>query len=341
MCLKIPGARGSALFELSVAAALTGRPQEAVTLLAKLDAEEELDAYRQRAYAQQLIQLGDLDGAVARLEAAEALEPWAFQEHASYRQFFDYWLRFPLAEAVARAEALKTAYAFRTAAQLADDVMNALGRGQPYSMIRLNDGEGSILHLSVTDQARYDALYLRNRREFHVKFWFGDESMVFDPGYARLCQEFNSILPNADCLGADQSKGLVNEYRWASHLERLIGHRPQLGVVSCHSGLPEALKRRFGLSEVYFHKTPGEAKVADPGAREPVEVWHERLRAELQDVRPGVLYLVGAGIPGKIYCDLIKKAGGIALDVGAVVDIWMKAPTRTHFQDMTSHALVP
>jgi hypothetical protein len=207
MCLKIPGARGSALFELSVAAALTGRPQEAVILLAKLDAEEELDAYRQRAYAQQLIQLGDLDGAVARLEAAEALEPWAFQEHASYRQFFDYWLRFPLAEAVARAEALKTVYAFRTAAQLADDVMNALGRGQPYSMIRLNDGEGSILHLSVTDQARYDALYLRNRREFHVKFWFGDESMVFDPGYVRLCQEFNSILPNADCLGADQSKG--------------------------------------------------------------------------------------------------------------------------------------
>jgi len=36
----------------------------------------------------------------------------------------------------------------------------------------------------------------------------------------------------------------------------------------------------------------------------------------------GKLFLVGAGFLGKIYCDLIKRHGGIALDVGSMMDRW-------------------
>jgi hypothetical protein len=123
------------------------------------------------------------------------------------------------------------------------------------------------------------------------------------------------------------------------HLERLIRKKPRLGVISCHAALPEALKQRFDLSEVFFHKTPGEAKLAEPAEREPFGVWHERLKAEVSGAEPGVLYLVGAGIPGKIYCDIIKRAGGIALDIGAVADIWMQAPTREGIAGWSAHAL--
>ncbi len=38
----------------------------------------------------------------------------------------------------------------------------------------------------------------------------------------------------------------------------------------------------------------------------------------------GCLFLVGAGILGKYYCDLIKRQGGVALDIGSVFDSWAK-----------------
>lgn len=43
---------------------------------------------------------------------------------------------------------------------------------------------------------------------------------------------------------------------------------------------------------------------------------------------PGQVFFVGAGICGKIYCDLIAERGGIALDVGAVCDAWLGIATR-------------
>ena len=382
VALKVPGARGAALFELSVAASLTGRPQEAVILLSRLEAEQPLNAYQQRAYVHQLIRTGDHEGALARLEIAHQQEPWQVEEHTTLRQFADYWRQHPLDAALARCRALRNVYPSRTPEQLAADITAALDSGRPYSLIRVNDGEGSVLHLSVSDEAEYHALYTRNRREFHTKFWFGDLSMEFDPAYTRTCRELNAVLKRADCLGADHSLGLPVEYRWASlrnvpclfnvvrkleqiaaepdfepgriglcdpqvahpllfegHLERLIRSRPQLGLISCHAALPEALKRRFDLAEVFFHKTPGEAAVEDRAAREPFGVWHERLCEEVSQARSGVLYLVGAGIPGKIYCDLIKKAGGVALDIGAIADVWMKAPTRSGIEAFAQYAL--
>ncbi|MDY6885713.1 MAG: hypothetical protein SWL02_18320 [Pseudomonadota bacterium] len=44
----------------------------------------------------------------------------------------------------------------------------------------------------------------------------------------------------------------------------------------------------------------------------------------------GHVYLVGAGILGKVYCHQIKKSGGIALDVGSVPDVWVGKPSREY-----------
>lgn len=43
---------------------------------------------------------------------------------------------------------------------------------------------------------------------------------------------------------------------------------------------------------------------------------------------PGQLFFVGAGICGKVYCDIIAQRGGIALDIGAVCDAWLGISTR-------------
>jgi len=43
---------------------------------------------------------------------------------------------------------------------------------------------------------------------------------------------------------------------------------------------------------------------------------------------PGMLYLVGGGLYGKLYCQLIKSQGGIALDLGSLFDAWLGIPSR-------------
>jgi len=43
---------------------------------------------------------------------------------------------------------------------------------------------------------------------------------------------------------------------------------------------------------------------------------------------PGMLFLVGGGFYGKLYCNLIKSQGGIALDVGSLLDAWAGVHSR-------------
>ena len=42
----------------------------------------------------------------------------------------------------------------------------------------------------------------------------------------------------------------------------------------------------------------------------------------------GAIFLVGAGVLGKIYCDVIKEKGGIAIDIGAIFDAWANVKSR-------------
>jgi hypothetical protein len=42
--------------------------------------------------------------------------------------------------------------------------------------------------------------------------------------------------------------------------------------------------------------------------------------------------LVAAGILGKIYCDVIRAAGGVAVDIGHVADLWAGRETRSYDQ---------
>jgi hypothetical protein len=134
---------------------------------------------------------------------------------------------------------------------------------------------------------------------------------------------------------------LVNqEMRRSGGLDRLLATLDRVALVTWNPELPEALKRRFGFKEVIHHRTTGEARTV-PGSRgESQEEAHARLTAELSQAEPGLLYLVAGGIPGKVYCDVIKRAGGVALDIGAVVDVWMNVRGREYAEDLSGDRLV-
>ncbi|MGC9419496.1 MAG: hypothetical protein ACP5EN_11065, partial [Rhodovulum sp.] len=48
----------------------------------------------------------------------------------------------------------------------------------------------------------------------------------------------------------------------------------------------------------------------------------------LDGIRPGDVWLVGAGIWGKLCCDRIRRQGGIAIDIGSVFDLWVGRMSR-------------
>ncbi|MBP2314227.1 glycosyltransferase [Azospirillum soli] len=118
--------------------------------------------------------------------------------------------------------------------------------------------------------------------------------------------------------------------------ERLFATIRRVAVVTCHPTLPERLAERFGLTVSRVHLIPHETKyggIFRYGEREPhFPTAYERLMETLTVDEPGQVVLVAAGFLGKMYCKRIKEQGGIALDLGSVVDYWCGFTTRSlHF----------
>ena len=55
---------------------------------------------------------------------------------------------------------------------------------------------------------------------------------------------------------------------------------------------------------------------------------YDELLETLEPAYPGQPFFVGAGICGKVYCDVIARRGGVAVDIGAVCDAWLGIATR-------------
>ena len=53
---------------------------------------------------------------------------------------------------------------------------------------------------------------------------------------------------------------------------------------------------------------------------------------QLETFCSGTTFLVGVGVLGKVYCDRIKGKGGVAIDIGSILDSWAMVPSRTPFE---------
>jgi len=109
---------------------------------------------------------------------------------------------------------------------------------------------------------------------------------------------------------------------------RILKQQKQIGLISCRKKLPGLLAELFDLSVKYyeipdmFHSLPRNKRSHDY-----IDLLEKVLQQQLI-IRPGMLYLVGGGLYGKLYCQSIKSQGGVALDLGSLFDSWLGIPSR-------------
>jgi tetratricopeptide (TPR) repeat protein len=387
LALMIPRQRSIARYEMAVLFSLQGRLARAIELFDDVRRESPLSPAQKFYVARQYARSGDFTTADTLLEKAVEEDRQLYRQALAESEFFSYIRKYPLEAAVSAHDEEASFWNVVDCPNLARSVADALDRREPMSVIRLGDGEGIYLQISLADEAEFSNLYDRGRAEFH-RIWYSGTDLLTDPDFINEIYRVEAAYRNADCLSLLNTPSIRNEYRMGSprgvpamnnltrflrklrqgsaapkalcvaninrdmllagELARLVQGRAFVGLVSCYDDLPAHLMRRFGVGSSDLIRTYGEhaarlsmneaGQDARPGRCFIESHWEicERFNA----IRPGELYLVAAGIFGKIYCDIIKRQGGIALDIGSVADIWMGVGTRTFSADERAHALV-
>jgi hypothetical protein len=109
-------------------------------------------------------------------------------------------------------------------------------------------------------------------------------------------------------------------------LNRLLEAITEVGLVTSRPELEQTMGRRFGVRTSAVIVPDKFVEMPESGRHVPDR--YRTIRADLATFRPGTLVLVGAGIPGKVYCQWLKELGCVAIDVGSVFDAWVGKASR-------------
>lgn len=348
-------------YELAVSRMLRRDHAGALAAINRLLAFAPRDERARHLAARLLHRLGGHGSARALLEGLDDPEAVVLREFGAFVE------RFPFDWALARCAVMEAAPNYVRAEGLLALARDALHHRAGFSMIRLGDGEGAFLATDPQDNAEFARLHRANQAD-RARVWFGDGVDIDGNGFVAQARRIGELVARTDVVGIPYSGRIHLEYGHISlpgvtamvdilraverdlapgahlcshdiHFELneaglldLIAEQHRIGVVACHAALPGALARRFGV-EVDFHKIPGEKLMAAEIGAEATAGEHfpTVFRAVMQALdRPlaGELFLVSGGLLGKFYCDRIRSSGGVALDIGSLVDAWLGYQTR-------------
>jgi hypothetical protein len=137
-------------------------------------------------FARQYARQGRIGRAAALLEEAADLNPHLRHECLVSLQSFKFMNRFDKRVTLGLLEEVKSLYNVYThESQVERRINEALAKGDPFLLLRMGDGEGSAIRLSIEDDAEYNLLYRDNLEEF-TQFWFNDRSIAVDPEFLKL-----------------------------------------------------------------------------------------------------------------------------------------------------------
>lgn len=224
----------------------------------------------------------------------------------------------------------------------------AFDRGAPFALIRVSDGENTVLqwprHVGrrrlqgvfrrAFESRRYDEHEIAEMRDALIAA-VRDADIVglWDDGQFQAdCAISEDELHDAGILRATACHPEIQHAMQSTgELARLIGRAKRITLITGRDVIGR-FRRRFPYAEVDQLLVPTERiyRLADaPADPEPhFPNVFRRLAGSIRAEGPGHLFLVGAGFPGKVYCVRARATGGIAVDIGSVFDYWMDIPTR-------------
>lgn len=227
-------------------------------------------------------------------------------------------------------------------------VESALRTGTGFSLVRLGDGEGPVLCWPESQ--------LPGEMATVLSVWFGrsdlpagDLQIVAD-GLRQSVRSADILgLPTRYQLAKSRRYGMVLEgidrhhlcspsqlladsnlhwyLQWSGALAYLLRGLDCVGVIGCRDIGPQIAKA-LDLGSVRTYLVRGEHLYPGPVSEPHWPSGFDQVMQQLEDIRPGMAFLVAAGVLGKIYCDRIKAKGGIALDIGSILDSWAMIPSR-------------
>jgi hypothetical protein len=103
-------------------------------------------------------------------------------------------------------------------------------------------------------------------------------------------------------------------------------------IISPRTELAEQMSSLFGETvRIELITLPGEFRIDGP--TDIAERFARFVEIETEVARltgKGVVFLVGAGVAGKQYCEIARAGGGIGLDLGSTLDAWAGIDSRGH-----------
>jgi hypothetical protein len=104
-------------------------------------------------------------------------------------------------------------------------------------------------------------------------------------------------------------------------------------LVGCHD-LTDVLQINFGVRMAKWYPTPPEFKFKQmfgetrvPSNESKYLDRFSRISDELR-ITESPVFLIAAGLMGKLLCHRVRELGGVAIDIGCVADYWSGQPTR-------------
>ncbi len=254
---------------------------------------------------------------------------------------------------------------------------------QPWSLIRLGDGESAILgYPEVGHPVNYrrwmsnffgshagdDALYAPLKADLEQAIRGADvigtsEHRLTDPGAGAQVLHDMGGLPkrtpeqsqalngaerlflNHHLLRLGELRGLLTHANIHVYMEQqgvladLIGLSRAVTLIGCRD-VAANLSTRFPGTAFRHLRIPGEYNWEPQDARQHWQAQkphypdvYNDLRGQLQAGGFDELVLVGAGPCGKVYCDDVRRAGGFAIDIGSIMDMWAGVMTRSYMHE--------
>lgn len=241
-------------------------------------------------------------------------------------------------------------------------VMESLQQKKPFSMIRLSDGEGYAFaegheYFSVEDQLNRERHWwgieldqsLRSAITARIRTAVDQADALGIPSIHRFVRDVHE--KSASFKANVQGRGLLQVLHYFSGRQQtaLFGdekmniplfrsHDPVREMMSASencvlvssANLEHLPNWMNGLTNISHVTIPTHFRTSRNGkyhvSEKPLPLVYQAIDEEVRSkTSPGTLVLVAGGIVGKIFIGTAKEEGGVALDLGSVMDDWLAA----------------